>query len=254
MLYELLASNKLGLTSYLTFNRIASEFPTESSVRVIFSGSKALDHLQVISVWFSGLKGLVMVRNSRCAFSAFAVTSLLFAATASAKAQGLPLADLIRETKVALLRVQEKAEAQRLPPLKNATLEVNTTQEISGDGSVKFLVVELGAGPSVGSTSTVKITLEPPPPGAGINIANVQLADKLAEGILSAARSLAEAEQGQPPLIVSAVTVAIKFAVKRSASGGLALEFPPFKLNAKAGNQSSDIQVITVTYGVDNPK
>lgn len=113
---------------------------------------------------------------------------------------------------------------------------------------MKFLVVEVGGGPATEATSTVKITLRPPSPGARTEVATDQLADRLAEGILASARSLSEAARGQPPLQVSAVTVAMKFAVTRSVNGGLSVEFPPFQLSAGGGVKASEIQVVTVTY------
>lgn len=193
-------------------------------------------------------------RGNRPATAIFAATMYLCFSSAIGKAEGLPLADMIRETKVALLRVQEKAEARNLPPLSSAILEFNTIQEVDADGSVKFLVVELGGGPTTESTSTVKITLRPPQPGAGTDVANIQLADRLAEGILAAAKSLAEAARGKPPLVVSAVEVGIKFAVKRSANGGLSLEFPPFDLKAGGGVKASEIQIVTVNYATNGTK
>lgn len=57
---------------------------------------------------------------------AFAVATGVFCSAANAEERGFPLADMIRETKLALLRVQEKGEARNLPPLSSAVLEVNT--------------------------------------------------------------------------------------------------------------------------------
>jgi Trypsin-co-occurring domain 2 len=173
---------------------------------------------------------------------------------ASAETQGLPLADMIRETKVALLRVQEKAEARNLPPLSSAILELNTIQQVDASGSVKFLVIELGGGPATEAASTVKITLEPPAPGAGTDVANVQLADRLADVILASAASLAEAKKGKPPLKVTEVSVAVKFGLVRSANGGLSLAFPPFELKAGATIKASEIQTVTVSYADKSTK
>jgi NTP-dependent ternary system trypsin peptidase co-occuring protein len=184
----------------------------------------------------------------------FAVSIGVFCPAANAEERGFPLADMIRETKVALLRVQEKGEARNLPPLSSAVLELNTIQEVDAKGSVKFLVVEVGGGPATEATSTVKITLRPPSQGARNEVTTDQLADRLAEGILASARSLSEAALGQPALQVSAVTVAMKFAVTRSVNGGLSVEFPPFQLSAGGGVKASEIQVVTVTYAANSEK
>lgn len=173
---------------------------------------------------------------------------------ASAETQGLPLADLIRETKVALLRVQEKAEARNLPPLSSVVLEVNTVQEVEANGSVKFLVVELGGGPASETTSIFKIKLVPPHPGEGTDVANIELADRLAEGILASARSLAEAKEGKPSLNAAEVSVALKFGLTRSVNGGLSIEFPPFELQGGGKVKASEVQIVTVTYAIGTPK
>ncbi len=161
---------------------------------------------------------------------------------------------MIRETKVALLRVQEKAEAANLPPLANAVLELNALQQIDASGSVKFLVIELGGGPTFESSSTIKVKLTPPPPGSGTDVAGVQLADRLAEGILSAARSLEEARKGKPPLNVSELVVAVKFGLVRAANGGLSIQFPPFEVKAGGKIKASEIQTVTVTYALPGEK
>jgi hypothetical protein len=133
-------------------------------------------------------------------------------------------------------------------------LEVNTIQQVEANGSIKFLVVEVGGGPATEATSTVKVTLLPPPPGDGTDVANIQLADRLAEVILASARSLAEAKQGKPPLIVSEVVVAVKFGLVRSVGGGLSLQFPPFELKAGGKIKASEIQTVTVSYAADKTK
>ena len=89
----------------------------------------------------------VVARFGLAAVTLLALIPICSAAPAKGP-PGLPLADMIRETKVALLRVQEKAEAANLPPLANAVLELNALQQIDASGSVKFLVIELGGGPT----------------------------------------------------------------------------------------------------------
>jgi hypothetical protein len=175
--------------------------------------------------------------------------ALVSAASSSARAaEGLPLADMIRETKVALLRVQDAAEARNLPPLANAVLELSTIQEVDASGSLKLVVVEIGGGPATEATSSISVTLVPPPAGSPSDIASVRLADQLAQSILSAARALAEAKAGNPPLIAGEVKASIKFALVRAANGGLSLTFPPFEVSAGAKVKASEIQTITVTY------
>lgn len=184
----------------------------------------------------------------------FLAAAWLIGSASADEPTGLPLVDMIRETKVALLRVQEKAEARNLPPLSEAVLELNTVQQVDASGSVKFFVIELGGGPATEASSTVKLTLTPPPPGSGSDVASVQFADRLAEGILSSARALAEASAGKPPLMVSSAVVSVRFGLTRSANGGLSVQFPPFELKGGGKINSSDIQTVTVTYAARGAK
>jgi Trypsin-co-occurring domain 2 len=102
----------------------------------------------------------------------------------------LSVADLVREVKIALLKVAEAVEAQDLPKLDKAELEVNTSIKTDGDGKVALWVVELGASGKNEYASTVTLTLRPPPPGSPSNIGVVHLADALSEAILAGARAI----------------------------------------------------------------
>lgn len=197
---------------------------------------------------------MAQLRHAKLVMVAIAAAAMAAQSAAAQDSSGLPLAEMIRETKIALLRVQEKAEARNLPPLSSAILEVNTVQQVDANGSVKFLVIELGGGPATEAATTVKLTLVPPSPGAGSDVAKVQLADRLAEVILASVQSIAEAHKGKPPLIASAVEVAVKFGVVRSANGGLAIQFPPFELKAGGKIKASEIQTVTVTYATPRAK
>ena len=113
----------------------------------------------------------------------------------------LSLTDLVREVKVALLKVAEAVEAQHLPKLDKAELEVNASIKTDGDGKVSLWVVELGASGNNEYASTVTLTLRPPPPGSSSNIAVVHLAGALSEAILAGARAIQAAGEGNPPLL-----------------------------------------------------
>jgi hypothetical protein len=76
----------------------------------------------------------------------------------------------------------------------------------------------------------------------------VHLADALKEAILSGARAIDVAKQGNPPLIADKLEASVHFAVQRDAKGGLSVKFPPFDASAGAHIIGTEIQTITVTY------
>ena len=54
------------------------------------------------------------------------------AQAAANETNGLPLVELVREVKIALLQVSEATEAQKLPKLDSAVLEVKTSMKVGG--------------------------------------------------------------------------------------------------------------------------
>ncbi|WP_426420307.1 trypco2 family protein [Bradyrhizobium genosp. A] len=184
----------------------------------------------------------------------FGFFAFLLIAPTSAFAQGaadntaLSLTDLVRELKVALLQVGEASERQHLPKLESAVLEAKTSMKLEGDGKISLWVIELGGGQNNEYASTVTLTLKPPPPGSSSNIAAVHLADALREAIISGARAINAAGQGNPPLVADKLEAAVHFAVTRDASGKVAIKFPPFEVSGGGGATSAAVQTITVTY------
>jgi hypothetical protein len=163
---------------------------------------------------------------------------------------GLLLADLIRETKVALLRVQEAAEAQNLPALQDAVLEAQTAMAQDASGRVRLFVVEVGGGVATEATNMVRLKLVPPPPGSRVDVSAVELSDALAALILSAARSLDEAARGEPPLVATEVSATLRFAISRSGQGSIGLQWPGIEVGGGGSIRASELQTVVVTYAL----
>jgi Trypsin-co-occurring domain 2 len=160
----------------------------------------------------------------------------------------LSVADLVREVKVALLKVAEAVEAQDLPKLDKAELEVNTSIKTDGDGKVSLWVVELGASGKSEYASTLTLTLRPPPPGSPSNITAVHLADALSEAILAGARAIQAARKGDPPLLADELIASVHFGIERNGKGNFGVKFRPFEASAGASIGTAQVQTITVTY------
>jgi hypothetical protein len=186
-----------------------------------------------------------MRRGIWCFAFIFIMLTNGFAQTGSGS---LSLDDLVRELKVALLQVSEATETQNLPNLESAVLEANTSMKVEANGTISLWVVEVGGGQNNEFASTVTLTLKPPPPGSSSNISAVHLADVLKEAILSGARAIHAAAQGNPPLIADKLEASVRFAVQRDASGKLSVKFPPFDASVGGHITGAEVQTITVTY------
>jgi hypothetical protein len=160
----------------------------------------------------------------------------------------LLLSDLVREVKVSLLKVAEAAEAQHLPKLDKVELEESTSIKTDADGKLSLWVIELGASGNNEYSSTVTLTLRPPPPGSPSDIAAVHLADALTGAILAGARAIQEAGKGNPPLVADELVASLHFAIQRDGSGKIGVTFPPFDASVGASVGSAKVQTITVTY------
>jgi hypothetical protein len=169
-------------------------------------------------------------------------------APTGAGAQTLTLEDMIREVKVALLRVEQIAREEEIPPLHSVDLELNTVQVVDGNGKVSFLIFVIDGGVKTEQTNTVKLTLVPPPPESGSSVAAANIADTLTQAILAGARAIKLAGQGQPPLVANELKATLKFAFTKKAGGGLQLQFPPFEIGGSGSGSHGAVQTLSVTY------
>lgn len=176
------------------------------------------------------------------------VSCTAFPIFSPAFSKDLTLKDLVREVKVALLKVQQSAENDKLPPLSSAVIELNTVQSSIGQGKFSVIIVEIGGSSSSEFTNTVKLTLVPPSSKASSDVASIQFADALAESILAGARGIAAAKTGSPPLNAKELEATIKFVIKRDGNGKLSISFPPFELGGGGSISRSSIQTIKVIY------
>ncbi len=168
----------------------------------------------------------------------------------NAYAQEFQLERLLDEAKSALLLVEQEAVAQSLPRLDTVTLELNVTQGAKVGGKISFFIVSFGKEKNTEITNSVKLVLAPPPADSGSNVANVGLAQALADSILAGAYAINTAVRGLPPLYPKELTTTINFVLTTDGSGGFKLEFPPFSAGISGADSAKFVQKITVTYKV----
>lgn len=175
---------------------------------------------------------------------------VLLAVPAKAE-EALVLEDLVRELKVALLKVEDAVEAAKdLPGLESATLEVNAVVSIDAKAGFSWWVVQLGASGGTEYATTIRLKLKPPPAGSPASVSEIDLADSLKEAILAGARAIKVARETNPPLLARSLETTIRFGVEGKAGGGFAIKFPPFEASASGEVAQSAVQSISVKYGL----
>lgn len=169
-------------------------------------------------------------------------------AATPAWAENVPLDLMLIEMKRALVLVSKDPSAAALPPLKSATLNASTVQTKDGGGSLKLLIVEIGGKKSSELTTSVSITLAPKD-NKDAPVGTMDVAQSLAEAILSAGKAVAAANKAPPALQVSEIEATIKFGVTSNGRGGLKFSFGPAEIGVEGAVTRESVQEIVVTYG-----
>lgn len=176
------------------------------------------------------------------------VTVAALSATSNAYADEVPVEKLLGELKNALVTVSESSDAEGLPPLKSAVLNLSTIQKKSAGGTFKLFIIEFGKKKSSELTSDISITLTPPPKGTGKGVATPQIADIIAEAILSSNRAVKAAQASSPPLILSELKSSVKFGLSQDGNGKLKIEFAPVTVGVDGSTAVSTSQQIVLTF------
>ncbi len=182
----------------------------------------------------------------KAAFLFAAITSMAISGTASA--DDVPMDSLLKEVKSALLIVQNSPSAADLPKLQSVSIDLTTVQKKQADGTFKLFVVEFGGSKSGEVTTSVSMTLIPPPANASKSVGVLSIDKALANAILSAADAIHSAQKGAPPLTPSEVKASIKFAVSQDGTGKLNLVISPVTASLGGTLTSSSTQEIDVIY------
>ncbi len=159
----------------------------------------------------------------------------------------ISLSELVRQTKIALLRVEQQWP-DGAPEFHAATLIVQSGMTIEANGKVRFFVIEAGAEGSTSGSSTVELRLTSPDPESAENKSKAPLADALAAAILGASGAIEAAARGEPPLQAESVKATIEFTVSGSALTGIQVAFPPFEASAGVEVSSVSTQRIIAEF------
>jgi hypothetical protein len=175
------------------------------------------------------------------AVCAFAVTAL------GAEVSGVPLDEVLSSVQQTLIKIRDAAQTDSLPALQSVELDVRASLVREGSGSVKLVILELGARTSEETTQEIKLTLVPP--GSGDKSKTGASVAPLADAIVEAARAAKRAATGDPPLHLAKLEATIAFAVEKGASGSGGFQLLPITVDLGGKVKQSNIQRITLTFG-----
>jgi hypothetical protein len=174
-------------------------------------------------------------------FGCFAVVSH------GAEVGSVPLDEVLSSVQQTLIKIRDTAEADSLPALQSVELDIRASLVKEANGTVKVVILELGAHVSQETTQEIKLTLAPP--GAGDRSKVGASVAPLADAIVEAARAAKRATKGEPPLRLAKLEATIAFTVEKGAIGSGSFRLLPITADLGGKVQQSDLQRIVLTFG-----
>lgn len=164
--------------------------------------------------------------------------------------EGAEMDAVVGAIREALVQSQS-VKVDGFPALSGAKLELNTVVTKTAGGKIKFLIFSFGKTKSTESSSTVTVELSAPKPSGVVSstVDTSKITKALALAIIEAKQSFVAAAKIDPRLTQSKVTLAFKFQVKTSTSGGAVLtDILPVGLEGSGDISKAQIHTITLTF------
>jgi hypothetical protein len=196
----------------------------------------------------------MILRHLRAFFAAFWILTPTFAYAQQPSpvdsdfASGRQIDHILAEIQVALLTVQNEANASNLPKLSSVSLQLKTEFGYNAQGELNLYVVSADGKVEKENAQRVLLVLTPPRPGTQRPIAAGEVTESLSTAILAAAKGIALAQKRKPPLSLSKLEVEVQFVVKASGSGGVKFNILPVTASIKGELKSNSVQTATVVF------
>lgn len=162
---------------------------------------------------------------------------------------GPSLDGTLAEIQSTLRQVGEIAAEDSLPQLESVKLSLQTVFTKAVGGTLNFFVVTLGAQVSTESAQQLEIVLVPPSPDEKQQVSTKGFSAPLAEAIVSAARTIKNGQDQEPPLKLKQLVATIKFVVEKSGDAGAKFVLVPISPSIGGKAKSSEVQTITFSFG-----
>jgi hypothetical protein len=161
-------------------------------------------------------------------------------------ANGVVIADVLKQVQRALRIVADRTAGKGLPPLAAVTLTLQTVVVTAGGAKFKFLVFSFGRTWEKERSHDLVLTLAPPRARRGRTTR--ELADELADAIVEAAMGVKDGLAGSPPLALNALKVSVSFVVTKDASGGAAFTIEPVTFDLKGDLKTKAIHKVELSF------
>lgn len=152
---------------------------------------------------------------------------------------------LIQEIKLTLVKVSQSSEAESLPKLKSATVNLETQLWTSAGGGLRLLIVSADANVTETNTQKIRIKLEP---GKRSPVKISSISDNLAEAILAIARGVAKADGMEPKLDLTELTASMRFVVKKGVGGGVRFVIVPVTVDLGGDIKETNTHSIELSF------
>lgn len=134
-----------------------------------------------------------------------------------------------------------------LPPLKSATLNLQTTVSKKGGGGFNFLIFTFGKTWTKEQSQTLQIVLVPAPT---VKIGTSSISETLVQAVLSAARGLSESGSS---LRMKSSSIELSFVVKADSTLGGKFTIAPIDFNFSGNLTKTAIHKVTLLFEAPAP-
>jgi hypothetical protein len=159
---------------------------------------------------------------------------------------------ILSAVQTALSDTQVALYSNRLPPLKNVTVELQALFSETGDAGFNLYVISSDGKISSEQTQKLTLTLAPPSPEQVAPAASPKvLGQYLKDSLIQSVRGVQAAAGRKPPLQVRDFKAEIEFVVRKEGNAEIGWKFfiIPIDVRMGGGLSSGAIQRISVDFG-----
>lgn len=154
---------------------------------------------------------------------------------------------VIQSVKQALVVAQSELDAEDLPQIKSAVLQLETLYSPRSDGRNELVIAKAGTPFQRARIQKLVLDVKPPRPRSS-PVSARELEESLAQLIVAGARSTGLVFNDPNPLSLNASTVVMRFVVLQAGAGGLAFAITPVTQSLDIPLDKTSIQTLTIGY------
>ncbi|MDP6981441.1 MAG: hypothetical protein QF570_23010 [Myxococcota bacterium] len=162
-------------------------------------------------------------------------------------AEVVAIESVVKSVKQALVVAQSEIDAEELPTVKSAVLQLETLYSTRGDGRKQLVIAKAGA--AFDRARAQKFVLDIKPPRArGGPVSARELEETLTQLIVTGARSAALVAAEPNSLSLTQATAQWRFVVVGAGVGGLGFNIMPLSDALEIAVDKASVQILTIGY------